>query len=546
MIEIVNEITFLLVFGAAGLYLTKLVGLPEIPGYILGGVAAGFFVTEPTAVTLAQFGLATIVFVFGLKMDPTRISKVAGKATEVSVFQILVVGAFAGFTGIILGLEEVELAFFVVSAVLSSSLVGLELLDRVRNKNLVHGRLTDSIHLVQDLIGLMAVLLVSASAYNFLTVTETLGYGLMMLTIALVFRNYVADHLFRLAENNAEMNMLISFTTLAAFMGLADLLNISIVVGAFLAGIAVAKYPHNFEALETIEPVKDFFSALLFTSLGSLIVFPTLQTLAITAALLFLTTVVKPVVTTIALVSSNYDFRTSVLTSAGLDQVSEFSLLLAILLLSNGSISQPLFDSIVLAAAVSMPISAYAVRNTEKAIKLWGFLGFDTEEGSSIESKTPAGLQDHFVILGFDDQGKAVAEFLDSKNRQLVVIENDPVKIDELRERGFNYVWGNALSLKTWKKAGADKSTAIISTVPFDSTSEFVLENFEDPAVFLRPETPGSALEFLEKGATLVQMPRLAAESKLEDYLHGILRDDEYRERLRNREMQELKEILSE
>lgn len=546
MAEIISTLTAVFVAAAAMLFIAKRLGQPAIPAYIVAGIGTGIFVDQQELIQFAELGIAFLIFVFGMCFDPGRIKSVARESQITTIIQISFIGTSAFGVATIFGLERLNSLYFALAAALSSSLIGLELMEKEVEKNVIHGRLSESINLLQDSIGVIAIIALGASSFAYSDVLSALGSGAALIAAGLAIRLFLFDHLAKLAEGSRELLMLSSLSLLTGFIYMSEVLGLSIFVGAFSAGIAVARFPHNMEIIDTMGSIKDFFAAIFFVVLGALLSVPSLSVLSLAFLLILMTTVIKPLIVVTSLILQGYDSRTAYLTGFGLDQISEYALIIAIEAFLAGTIATGVFEAIVIAAVVTMTISSYTTKHQHRAFELVaGNRILNTAWREMNPEKTiDSALADHVILIGYDIQGKRIAEALNENDKQFVVMDNDPEKIADARKNGENFIYGNVMSTETWKHAKPEQAELILSTVPFRSVSERILSIETEADKVLRAEEVEDAHELLEEGATYVAVPDILSSELLEDHLRRTLNDREYREELRRRNLLEVRRYL--
>ncbi|MFC6903947.1 cation:proton antiporter [Halalkalicoccus tibetensis] len=545
MSELLTALSVIFVVAGGLLLVANHYSLATVPFLILAGVIAGFFIDPPVLLELAQWGIAFLVFVFGVELDLGSMRTLARDAEITTTVQVGVVGALGFAAGLGLGFDATNALYFSVAAALSSTIVGAGLLQAEFRQNLVYGRLAHSVHFVQDLLAILLILVLSAETASADAVASSLGYGVVLLAAAYVINVYLFDHLSALAEGSQELLMITAISILIGFLALTELVGISIVVGAFAAGLAIKRdFTRNLGMLNGIESIKDFFVAVFFVSLGALVFLgtPDLTVLAAALVLVFLTAVVKPAVTFVAFLREGYDARTATLTSLSLDQTSEFALIMAIEAFIAGLIVPELFDAIILAAAVTMITASYTRRNDERLYGLLSRAGLPrashrkTDQRSAVEP----GLSDHVIVVGYGRQGRRLVETCERRGIDYLVVENDPTMFESLEGECRNYVFGDVMDRYTWEKAEADGASLIVSTVDQRRVSDRILSLETDADVILRSRTADEAGDLLDRGALYVNVPDLLAADRLLEHVAGVTEEPGYRERLRGKHLEEL------
>lgn len=534
-----------MIFVTASLSLLLLDRLkhPAIPGYILTGVILGQLVLKSQLLDFAQLGVLFLVFVFGLKLEPRRLRSVAAQSLDTAVTTVIITGASSYLAALLLGLPPTEAVYFSLAASLSSSLVGMELIDERLRIDLLHGRLAESIHLLQDALAVGFILVTSAVAAEHELMA--LGQGLLVFGVAVVSREFLPE-VISARERDQEAAVLASLAALTLFVAMADFAGLPMIVGSFAAGLSLAKFPFNEETIEFVQPLKDFFSVVFFVALGSLIGFPSLGTVVLTALLLVFTLAFKPLLTAFHLIESGFDHRTSYLTGLSLDQVSEFALVVVIQAFTTGVISRPVFESVVLSASISMVVSSYSNRHGAWIYRKLDALGVqgDMERRRKVSS-VDQNISGHVVVVGYGVKGRRVVQKLDQKGYKVVVIENDPEKLSQASKEVENYVLGDATTSETWRRAKAETADALVSTVEDPRISERALEAGGNSRVFLTSSTVSEASELLQAGADLVDYPGVLESTVIVEHLSSALQDENYAEKLRRRKMLELRRETS-
>lgn len=546
MSEILTLLTAVFAVSSLFIFILERYSHPYLPAYIASGLIIGQFIDPTSFYSLAEIGIAFLVFIFGLKLEPERLKNVVRDSQAMTTVQIIVVGALTFLTGVLLNLSLLDSLYLSITTALSSSLIGMQLLNKEIEIDLLHGRLAESTQLIQDLIAITAVIALNSmySSSNTILIHVALGIGLLV--SAGLIRRYLFGKIAETIDQERELMVLTSLGFLTGFIAVAQILGLSTVVGAFAAGVAISKFPYNIEVIDTMEPLKDFFSVLFFVSIGALVVFPSLEVIVIALALLFFSQVVKPAVAITLLISQGYDKRTAHLTGFNIDQISEFSLVIAIQAFIGGLLGQDAFQAIVLAASASFMISSYTSRHGEKIHqKLKSFEPFRPSNRKVREKTSTEDLENHVILVGYDTQGELIVEALEEEHEDLAVVENNPDRINDVIEDEENYVFGDAMDTSTWEDADYRDADLIISTIPINKVSEEIIGLDTDADKITRAESMGDAADFVED-SLYVEVPDLMASERLADHIRGVIDDPNYKDELRRRNFLEIRKLLNE
>lgn len=545
MAELIHAFTLVFAASAAIIFVLDRFEHPTLPAYILAGLVVSNYLPEEQFLSFSQLGIAFLVFIFGLKSDLGRIEKLAAESMTTTLVQVGVAGVSMYIIAQGLGLNSINSIYLAAAAAFSSSLVGLELIESEIRTDILHGRLSESIQLMQDSLALVVIAVISSSL-TYQSILFNLSVLVGMVLSAILFRQIAFDWIAKLAEGSEELLMLTALTLLTFFISLSQFFEVSIVIGSFAAGLAVARFPHNIEILDSMGSLKDFFSAIFFVSLGALLVFPGKEVLLLTGILLVGTLLLNPVITALLLMTSGYDKRTAYLAGFGLDQISEFALIIAIQAYIATTIAPEVFQSIILAATATMIISSYTSRYEEEIYQKLSSMGLIEVNSRKINERTniPANITDHVLLVGYDTQGTEIAEGMKAENQEFVIIENDPEKISDIDGEEQNYVFGDVMDDTTWDRARVSTAKLIVSTVPSWNISQKLLGLDTEADIILRSSEIYEAKKLLEQGAFYVNVPDILSSEELVDHIHGVMQNVNYREELRRRNLLEVRRQL--
>ncbi|OIB59143.1 cation:proton antiporter [Natrialba sp. SSL1] len=540
-----------LIFGIAAVLLVVAAqrSLPVIPFYLLAGVLVGVVIDESQLLDLAQWGVAFLVFLFGIHVDLGAVRSTGRISVAVSIVQVAVVGGLAVGAGLVFGLDATNAVYLGVAAALSSSLVATSYLDSAADTRPTYARLAESIHFTEDVLGVLIVLSLSAFVYAATPAVEQFAAAGGILALALIIRYAVFHRLTARLRGDSEVMMLIGIAFVVGFIALAEAATLSIVVGAFAAGIAVADdYPHSLELVDTVDDLEDFFSPIFFVTLGALLTLPGLESIGYTLVLLVAIVVLNPLLAAALLLRTGFDGRTAVLTGLTLDQVSIFSLFIAIEALAAEQIAAPVFEAIILTAAITMLLAASTGRHAESINRWLRERGVVSALGESVGKRTQVSddLSNHVIVVDFEHGGR---ELVDSstaheRERPLLVIEDNPALYDEIREACENYVYGDVLNEQVWKQAQLEEAALVVALTPRQARAKAVAGLETDVPRIVRVDTTEQAAECSERGASGVIYPDVLAAERVGDdlvaVLEGEISREEFVERGHDRERAEM------
>lgn len=531
----IGSLTLIFTVASVLLIAATRYSLPPIPFYILAGVLVGFTIDQSQLLDLAQWGIVFLVFAFAVELEPLSGGGLRTDSIVVAIGQALVTGALMFGLGLVLGFDSLNAFYFALAATVGSSLVALNLLERRVRLRALHERIAEYIHFVEDIAVVVVILLLSSFVYAEGSAVALL-MGVALIALALFIRRYVFDRFTSAAGGDVEILMLTGISLIIGFIALTELTQVSIVVGAFAAGLAVpSEYPHDVETLDAIGYIEDFFSPIFFVTIGALVSIPTLETLGLGAVLVVAVVVINPLITYAILRWRNYDSFTSVLTGYNLDQVSEFVLIIAIEALAAERIAPELFDAIILAAIATMLVSALTQRYVDDLYYRLAGTRFIESDVSRIreQSRVPDDIADHVIVTGYDREGQQIAEICEEAGHPYLIVENDPTRYETVRDRCDHYVFGDPMTEAVWRVANADRATMIVATVAREEWAERLLSFDVGVDTVVRALDIETGVRLLERGALFVAIPDVLASERLCDVVESVLTEDRSKDDLR-------------
>jgi CPA2 family monovalent cation:H+ antiporter-2 len=244
----------------------------------------------------------------------------------------------------------------------------------------------------------------------------------------------------------------------------ASALGVSVALGAFVAGLALADSDLTDSVLGEIVPLRELFSTFFFVSIGIL-----LQPAAILAAwpvvvaLLLIVTLGKAI--PIAALARFDGQRPSSASRAGalIGQSGEFSFVLASAGLALGAVRPDSFSlamgAVVISILTAQPLLTVASRigdALDARAKLPALPG--DEPGRE--------MRRHAVILGYGRVGHSVARVLGSRGFAWVAIEGDFHVAREARQAGAPVIFGEAGTPSVLDRAGVINAHALVVAIP--------------------------------------------------------------------------------
>ncbi|HFD80900.1 MAG TPA: cation:proton antiporter [Gammaproteobacteria bacterium] len=361
---------FLIFTGAAALATAALYARQSIlVAYILLGMAIG-----PSALglvrdvsllgELSHVGIVFLLFLLGLNLHPQDLWHMFRKATAVTLLSSLLFAVLGAATARLFGYTLMEAAVTGAAMMFSSTIIGLKLLPSTVLHHQHAGEIIISVLLLQDLAAILVLLLLhGASAGEGWHHLLLLGLSLPgLLLFAFAFSRYVLIHLLARFDTIQEYIFLLAIGWCLGMAELAQAIGLSPEIGAFIAGIALAAEPISRFIAENLRPLRDFFLVVFFFSLGAAFDLSAVHQVLLPALVLAaISLFVKPPVFRHLWIHSGETAALSREIGVRLGQISEFSLLIAILAMRSGVIGEQASYLIQFATLLSFMVSSYLI-----------------------------------------------------------------------------------------------------------------------------------------------------------------------------------------
>jgi Kef-type K+ transport system membrane component KefB len=381
--QLILELAMVIVTAAALAVVAHFSRQPLIVAYIAAGIVFGPHSPVPALrlVTQSEFirgtgelGLVLLLFLLGMVLHPGRLLQIFRQESLVtlctsSVFFLVGFGVTEGVARLApesFPLTLMEKVFIGCATAFSSTLLVVKLLPTRRLHESEVGTLAIGILIFENLLAIGVLLAMGAghAGTGGSSAAWRLPLGVAMLASAFVVEQHGLRRLMRHAQGYPELLFVISLGWCLLLAEGAEHLGFSREVGAFVAGLALARSPLSLYIWEKVSPLRDFFIVLLFFSLGALVNLESNDVVGVVllAALLALVlALAKPYLFRLALRISGA--RPALASEAGwrLGQMSEFGLVIAFLALDQGLIGRMAFELILIAMLLSFLVSTYVV-----------------------------------------------------------------------------------------------------------------------------------------------------------------------------------------
>jgi monovalent cation:H+ antiporter-2, CPA2 family len=533
--------------------------LSPLVGYLLAGVVIGpftpgFIADQSVANELADIGIILLMFGVGLQFSLEELLSVRAIAVPGAIAQIAVATLLGMGLAWLLGWNMGAGLVFGVALSVASTVVVLRtlqerrLLDTERGHIAVGWLIVEDLAMVLTLVFLPALAALSngAGGVSLATIALPLLYTLAKFATFVVLMWLVGSrmipwllHYVAHTGSRELFRLSVPAIALGVAFGAAVLFDVSLALGAFLAGMVLSESTLSQRAAQETLPLRDAFAVLFFVSVGMLFNPSVIlgHPLALLATLIIIS-LGKPLVAFLVMRMFRHSKSTALMIAASRAQIGEFSFILAGFGVALGLLPEVGRDLILAGALLSILLTPFLFAGAD-----WIYAHQEPPKKSSAElSATPepqapetptretptrepvavTSLTDHVVLVGYGRVGSVVGAALNAANVPLFVTESDEDIVADLRRQGIAVIFGNAADPELARAANYAAARCLLVAIPDGFEGGQVVEQ----AHAINPKLPIIARAHSEEeiahlkrhGATKVIMgEHLIAHAMIED-----------------------------
>jgi glutathione-regulated potassium-efflux system ancillary protein KefC/glutathione-regulated potassium-efflux system protein KefB len=476
--------------------ISKRLGFGSVLGYLTAGIAIGPYgfglVRDPLHILhFAELGVVLLLFIIGLELQPSRLWVLRRMVFGLGGAQVLLTALAIGLLAWSFGIPASAAGIIGIILALSSTAFVLQLLAEKQQLTTTYGRGAFAILLFQDLavIPLIAVLpLFGASASQGIAFDYG-KVGIIVVTIGtlIVGGRYLLRPVLRVAAGTAipEIFTAVSLLVVIGSALLMQLAGMSMVLGAFIAGMLLAdsEYRHELEA--DIAPFKGLLLGLFFIAVGMTVNMRLLldEPATIMAIVMLLMLTKALVLYPLARVFGIDDAKGPFSLAAVLSQGGEFAFVLFGIVAREQILAPGLIDQLILAVAVSMLLTPIVYLLNERILRRF-------ERRRQPDYDEMQDEHNEIIIAGFGRFGQIVARLLRIVDRSFTALEIDSSQVDVVRRYGSKVYYGDASKLQLLRAAGAQHAKIFVLAIDdveaSVQTAEMVQRHFPNLTIVAR------------------------------------------------------------
>lgn len=449
-----------------------------LAGLVLGPGALGVVRDVDGFSFLGEVGVALLLFTIALDLPLDHVRSLGRRALVAGVLQLASVGVVGAAVAMLAGLEtDAAIIVGLALGVSSTAVVVRVLADRAAVES-SYGILATGMLLVQDLAVVAILLVPQLLAGDGGPGDAVYGFGeavvkLIALTAGMwAIERVVLRPLFRNTSGDTARELLVlsALTLSLGAVGAAMLLDLSPVLGGFLAGLVMAGAGYAPQVRSEVAPLRMGLVALFFAYVGLLADVGWMLDNALVIGLVTLGVIGgKALLTWGALRIARVPWRTALLASVALAQLGEFTFAILAAGRGTGVVDDATFQLLVSTSLVTILLTPPLISATERLLHRGALAAGDSHAGPRDRRRRSTRPPRHVVVVGLGPVGRAAVEAVAGRGIPVVGIDLNArtLEEDDVAQGGLlRVVFGDASRPEILASADIAHARLVAVTLP--------------------------------------------------------------------------------
>jgi len=486
-LHLLLNLGFIVITAATFAFVGKLIRMPTIVGYILAGMVLGPLLNlvqlDHSLELISELGIALLLFLVGLELSFEKVKDLGRVALILGGAQVLLTAIGGTLVATLMGFTPMAAVFLGGTVTFSSTVVVIKLLDQKGVMNRLYARISVALFLAQDIVVIAALTILSgfggseplAPVDLLINFSKAFGGMALLLTLSLVAARYLLPRPFAWAARSPETVFIWALCWCFLVVVLAHKFHLSVEIGAFLAGIAIAQLPIHEDLHRRLHPLMAFFIAVFLVTLGikmDLSSFHAIWPAALGLSAFVL--LIKPLIVFSILARLRFSEYTAFQTAISTGQVSEFAFILLALGATTGLIGPDIVALGGLVGMLTIALSSYLIIHSEalySTIARTGLLKL-LRAKQEPDKETLRHRKDHIIVVGMNALGREIVKQLSLRSERVLAIDTDPKKLDGLGSADI--LIGNVEYQSVVEEIGLREAKLVVSSLQIEDTNHLL------------------------------------------------------------------------
>ena len=284
---IVQDFAVIMIIAAIMLFLTHRFKQSMVIGYLIAGMIIGPFTPPFTLIheietvnIFAELGIIMLLFVIGIEFPIAKLKQIGKISVIVGLTESIGTMVITFFVAQRLGFTTFDSMFLGLAMSITSTVVTIKVLEELgkikeRSSILILGVLIVEDIVAVSVLAILQSIAVAADTEEIAIIPISISIAIAVVfigSILVIGSKFLPNLIDKIGKTNDYALLLIVILGLAFGLSfIANILGLSVVIGAFLAGVLVAESRSATVAKVITIPLRDVFSALFFVSIGALV-----------------------------------------------------------------------------------------------------------------------------------------------------------------------------------------------------------------------------------------------------------------------------------
>ncbi|MEM6337226.1 MAG: cation:proton antiporter, partial [Bacteroidota bacterium] len=458
-------------------------GIVPIVGFLLAGVVIGpnglGLVTDRELVDAsAEVGVILLLFTIGIEFSLDKLARIKRLIFGGGGLQVFFATGATMALLMAFGVSWQAAMYTGFLVALSSTAIVLSLLRDGDAMNTPKGQVGLGLLIFQDLAIILMVLFVpmlGGASSTPLEIAIVLGKALGIILLVLVVARRVMPKVLDAVARTCSQEIFL-LTVIAICFGtgyLTSLADVSLSLGAFLAGLIVSESKFSEHAMGEILPLQIIFSAAFFVSVGMLldVMFIMTNPLLIVGVIIAVL-LIKLLTTGLSLKIMGYGWPVTAGSAFMLAQVGEFSFVLERagrqVGLYPAGMEEVGAQAFIATTVVLMIATPTLMKLGGRATSWLGQRELQQEVDEMMAEETghaefdPAGIKDHVIVAGYGTTARRLVRAFEENAIPYVITTLSPQGADEAEAEGRPVLRGDSTRQSFLEHAGLDRARMLV------------------------------------------------------------------------------------
>ncbi|MCL6257634.1 cation:proton antiporter [Aquiflexum sp. TKW24L] len=448
--------------------LAKRIGLPPLVGFLIAGFLINFSGLQEGNINsgieaLADIGVMILLFTIGLKLKLKELFR-PEILVSATLHMVLIILGMSGMITLLmyfgisifsdLSMESTLMLSFALS--FSSTVFVVKTLEARGEMASYHGRIAIGILVIQDIF---AVLFIAFSD------KKIPSLWILALPIVLWLLHKILSRLLHQMEHGELFSFFGFFAIFVAGAMSFNLVGLKADLGALVIGMLLVNHPRVDELYSRMTEYKDFFLIAFFINVG-MVGLPSFSTFGV-AMILLPFALLKGGLFLLILSRFSLQPRTAFLSALGLTNFSEFGLIVGIvglqvgLLTNEWVVAMAILMSLSFVLAAPLNVHSHAIFDRFK-----GFILKLNRNKESVDCEPLSFGNAEVLVVGLGSVGMPTFHSLQNIHGDKVLgLDFNPELVAAVQHSGHNALWADVTDSELWDNVDCKNIKAVFMTV---------------------------------------------------------------------------------